>query len=81
MAYTPLRSRGEAALSHHRRSHKISATDRGVLRVQERRTCVGTLVPVGTDAVERPYAIFDQRDPRVRRYREALRAIPTGGSA
>jgi hypothetical protein len=84
MAYTLQHSRREAACSPHRRSHKISGTGRGVLRVRERQNSVGTLVPVGTDAVEQPYAIFDQRDSRVWRSgicRVAPCAIPTGGRA
>ena len=63
---------------------KFLQSDRGVLRVHNGQECVGTLVPVGTDAVERPYAIFDQRDRRVRRSggrREALRAVSSGGRA
>ena len=84
MAYTRPRSRGEAALSRRRRSHKFSATDRGVLRVHDGRECVGTIVPVGVDmveAVERPCVAFDHHDRRVGRYggyREALRAGPRG---
>jgi hypothetical protein len=79
------RSRGEAALSRHRRSHKICPTDRGAFRVHD--GCVGTIVPIGVDTVggvERPCAVFHQRDGRVRgsgSYREALRAGPSRGRA
>jgi hypothetical protein len=87
MAYTRPRSRGEAALSRHRRSHKISASDRSVLRGHESRDPVGTLMPAGVetiDAVERQYAVCGQRDRRLSRsgcYREALRAVPSLGRA
>lgn len=69
---------GHFAISHRRRSHRISVTDRGVLR-----ECVGTIVPVGVntiDAVEQPYMVFDQPGWYVGSsggHREALR---TGSS-
>ena len=81
------RSRGEAALSRRRPSHKISPTDRGALRVHDDRECVGTIVPPGVDAVgavERPYATFDQPDRRVGNsgcHRKALRGVPSRGHA
>jgi hypothetical protein len=86
MVYTRPRSRGEAVLSRHR-FHKISPADRGAVRVHDGRDCVGTIVPVGggaVDAVERPYAVFDQRDRRLGRfggYRETLRAGQSRGRA
>jgi hypothetical protein len=79
MAYTRPRSRGEAALSRHRRSHKISPADRGAVRVVHNgRDCVGTI-----DAVERPYVVFDQGDQRVGSCGgcEVLRAVPSRGRA
>lgn len=81
MDYTRPRSRGEAALSRHHRSQKISATDRGIPRVPDGRECVVTVVPVGVntiDAVEQPYVVFDQRDRRIGNsggHRETLRAV------
>jgi hypothetical protein len=84
MVYTRPHSRREAALSRARRSHKFSATDRGVLGVHDGRECVGTIVLVGFDmveAVERPFGAFDQDDRRVSKfgsYRGALRAGPRG---
>jgi hypothetical protein len=77
----------EAAHSRRRCSYKISASNRSVLRAHETRDRVGSVVPVGVetiDAVERPYAIFDQRDRRIRRaagFREALRAVSGRGRA
>jgi hypothetical protein len=87
MAYTRPRSRGEAALSRRRRSHKVSPTDRGALRVHDDRECVGTIVPVAVDTVgpvERPNVVFDHRDRRVRAsagVREAGRAVSGKGRA
>jgi hypothetical protein len=60
MVDTRPRSRGEAALSRHR-SHKISPADRGAVRVDDGRDCVGTIVPVGVGTIDgRPYVDFDQ---------------------
>jgi hypothetical protein len=84
MAYTRPRRRGEAASSRLRHFHKICSTDRGAFRVHFGCEGVGTIVPGSVDAVERPYAIFDQRDQRVRGaagFREALRAVSGRGRA
>jgi hypothetical protein len=87
MSYTRPRSRGEAALSRKRCSHRISSTDRPAFRVNDGRDCPRTIVLVAIDTVgpvERPCAIFDQRDRRVRGaagFREALRAVSGRGRA
>jgi hypothetical protein len=76
MTYTRPRSRGEAALSRNRRSHRISSTDRPGFRVNDGPKCLRTIVPVAIDAVgpvERPCAIFDRR--------EAPRAVSGRGRA
>jgi 5-formyltetrahydrofolate cyclo-ligase len=87
MTYTRPRIRGEAALLRHRRSHRISLTDRRALRVNDGQECLGTIVPVAVytvGPVERPCLVFDQHGRRVGRsggYREALRAGPRRGRA
>jgi hypothetical protein len=82
MGYTRPRSRGKAAFSRQRRSHKISPIERGVLRVHNGLENVDTTVPVVdmVEAVERLYVPFDHFNRRVGRfdgYREALRAGPS----
>lgn len=80
MTYTRPRSPGEAALSRHRRSHKISATDRGVFPVYDGRERVGTVVPVRVETIDAAGRrhFLDQcngRVPRCGGCREALRAL------
>jgi hypothetical protein len=81
MAYTRPRSGGEAEPSRYRCSHKISASDFGVLGADEDHDRIGTVPPVRLetiDATERRH-FLDQRDGRFRRSGRrlvALRALP-----
>jgi hypothetical protein len=69
---------GHFAISHLRRSHRISVIDRGVLW-----ECAGTIVPVGVntiDAVDQPYGVFDQPDWYVGSSGGHHEALRTGSS-